>query len=163
MKDWINKIIHSPGGFFQWEVDALPFENGLSREEGLASFVIRCLTNPNNAGSEAVIEEIIKDRYAGSPRPKFLTEVQNELIVVDCISEKIELFPSPHIETCVFTDQARFNAFVEDWKAGQEAMDREQKDDDLFYFGQDDWVYSLNVKYVEVNCAYKLDKISKRY
>jgi hypothetical protein len=66
INNWINKIIKGPTGFETWEDrEGVIFHN--SREEGIADFVIKCLSNPSCNGSSEVLEFILNQRNAKIP------------------------------------------------------------------------------------------------
>lgn len=61
IEDWIDSVINGAGGFISWEEHEL-VAHLKSREESIASFIIRCLANPHCEGSKEVIEAIIERR-----------------------------------------------------------------------------------------------------
>lgn len=61
IRDWVTSIIKGSGGFLMWEDrEVVIFHH--SREEGIADFVIRCLSNPLCEGSEDVLQAIMQQR-----------------------------------------------------------------------------------------------------
>lgn len=60
---WCKEIIDGAGGFISYEEHELVIWH-ISRERAVAEWVIRCLANPDNEGSQMVIDSIIKRRKA---------------------------------------------------------------------------------------------------
>ena len=63
IKVWCKEIIDGAGGFISYEEHELIIWH-ISRERAVAEWVIRCLANPENEGSQMVIDSIIKRRKA---------------------------------------------------------------------------------------------------
>ena len=63
IRAWCKEIIDGAGGFISYEEHGLVIWH-ISRERAIAEWVIRCLANPENEGSQIVIDSIIKRRKA---------------------------------------------------------------------------------------------------
>ena len=62
---WVHRVIDGPGGLRSFE-DHEMAEPTVNRDEAVAAWIIRCLANAKCAGSDYVIDEIIKHRQDGS-------------------------------------------------------------------------------------------------
>ena len=58
---WCKEIIDGASGFISYEEHELVIWH-ISRERAVAEWVIRCLANPENEGSQMVIDSIIARR-----------------------------------------------------------------------------------------------------
>lgn len=61
--EWCKEIIEGAGGFDNYEKYELVVWH-ISRERAIAEWVIRSLANPENEGSQMVIDSIIERRKA---------------------------------------------------------------------------------------------------
>jgi hypothetical protein len=61
--NWVKRIVDGEAGLHEFE-DTEMFEdaNAGERDIRVATWTIRCLANPNCAGSGKVIDEILKER-----------------------------------------------------------------------------------------------------
>ena len=61
ISEWCKRIITGPAGFISYEDHEWPIWH-VPREQAIAEWVIRCLANPADKGSEMVIDSIIERR-----------------------------------------------------------------------------------------------------
>ncbi|MEX2017548.1 MAG: hypothetical protein WD876_03685 [Candidatus Pacearchaeota archaeon] len=64
--EWCKEIIDGGSGFISYEEHELVIWH-IKRERAVAEWVIRCLANPENEGSQMVIDSIIERRKAVMP------------------------------------------------------------------------------------------------
>lgn len=58
---WCKEMISGPAGFLSFEEHEWPMWT-IPREQAIAEFIIRCLANPDNKGSDYVIKSIVARR-----------------------------------------------------------------------------------------------------
>ena len=66
IKNWVHDIIDGCGGLHDFEYYEMAVSN-LPRDEAVATWVIRCLANPDCEGSDEVMKAILNRRTERRP------------------------------------------------------------------------------------------------